>query len=92
MVGSPVLMLTPYRTGMETQICWVSVMVQLVPQGSVSQQTVGVPWHATVTVPTDAVGCKITGAVTSTHCVVILLQPFPRLLSSPGQGRIASCS
>ena len=50
--------------------------------------TTGTPWQATVTVPREAVGTRVTGAVTSTHWVTILLQP----LSSPGQGRMAACS
>lgn len=73
---------------MVTQTRWVTVMVLEVPQGSVVQLTTGTPWQATVTVPREAVGTRVTGAVTSTHWVTILLQP----LSSPGQGRMAACS
>ena len=42
----------------------------------------------TATVPREAVGTKVTGAVMSTHCVTILLHTP----SSPGQGRMAACS
>ena len=88
MVGSQVFMLISYVMGMVTQTRWVRVMVLEVPQGSDVQFTTGTPWQATVTVPREAVGTRVTGAVTSTHWVTILLQP----LSSPGQGRMAACS
>ena len=76
MVGSQVDMVTPYRTGMDTHTCWVRVTVHMVPSALVVQVTVGLPWQVTVGLPITAVGHRITGAVTSTHWVLTLLQPF----------------
>ena len=84
MTGGSAARVTPYFTGTEMQICWVSVTRQLVPQGSVVQVMQGVPWQATVTAPTSAVGVRTTGAVTSTHCVLILLHPLTGQDSSAG--------
>jgi len=83
MVGSQAFMQISYLTGMVTQIRWVTVMVLLAPQESDTQFTDGAPWQDTVTVPREAAGTRVTGAVTSTHCVTILLQPLPRQQSSP---------
>ena len=42
----------------------------------VAQVILGLPWQVTVGLPMAAVGTRITGAVTSTHWVLTLLQPF----------------
>ena len=44
-----------------------AVTVQQLPDASVTQVMLGLPWHATVTVPTEAVGVKAKGAAMSTH-------------------------
>jgi len=61
---------------METQTFWVRVTVHMVPSALVVQVTVGLPWQVTVGVPMTAVGDRSTVAVTSTHWVLTLLQPF----------------
>jgi hypothetical protein len=52
---------------METHTCWVSVTVQWVLSELVTQTTLGLPWHVTVGLPSEAVGARTTGAETSTH-------------------------
>ena len=84
MVGSPEVRLTPYRMGTDTQICWVMVTVQLLPQASETQVMLGVPWQAMLTAPTAAVGVRVNGAAMSTHWVPVLLQPPTGQLSSAG--------
>ncbi len=74
MVGSSEEELTPYWMGMETQTFCVSVTVQVAPEASVSQTTVGFPWQVVVMVPTTTVGVRVTGALISTHCTPVLLQ------------------
>ena len=67
MVGSSQSVVTPKRTGTETQTFCVMVSVQLIPPSLVTQSTSGAPWQATLMLPTTAVGVSVTGAVTSTH-------------------------
>ena len=69
MVGSPVVKSHTVADGDGYATCWVIVTVQLVPEASVVQVMRGVPWQLTDTVPTTAVGVKVSGAVTSTHWV-----------------------
>ena len=61
---------------MDTHTCWVRVTVHMVPSALVEQVILGLPWQVTVGLPMTAVGTRITGAVTSTHWVLTLLQPF----------------
>ena len=61
---------------MDTHTCWVRVTVHMVPSALVAQVILGLPWQVTVGLPMAAVGTRITGAVTSTHWVLTLLQPF----------------
>ena len=49
-------MVTPKRTGMETQTFCVMVRVQLAPLPFVTQSTSGAPWQARLMLPTSAVG------------------------------------
>ena len=67
MVGSELVSVTPQRMGTDTHTRWVTVTVQLVPDGSVTQVVVGDPWQVTVAVPTTAVGVSTRGVLTSTH-------------------------
>ncbi len=91
-VGSPAVMVTPYRMGMDTQTCWVMVTVQLVPSAFAVQVIRGVPWQLTAIVPTTVVGVSVKGAVTSTHWVPTLPQPPGWQLSSAVQDSSGSCS
>ena len=79
--------LTEYCTGMETQTRCVTVTVHDAPVSSCWHVTTGVPWQVVVTVPTEADGVSVTGALISTHCTPGLLHPEAEQAACPGNVR-----